>query len=102
MTVNVAAVKLSELPVKTTLVANDKFLVLATNTSPMVTSVISVENALANTNVKMSPLVLVLRDKRTPANSAITIAGGTAFFDDDYFYISTANNVIKRIALTAF
>lgn len=38
----------------------------------------------------------------TPANSTINVARGTVFFDTNYAYFAVANNVLKRVALSAF
>jgi hypothetical protein len=43
----------------------------------------------------------------TPANSTVFVANtdigaGTMFYDANYIYIATANNVMKRVALSAF
>ena len=40
-------------------------------------------------------------DKRTPANGTITSAQGRIWFDDSYLYVTTSNNVTKRVALSA-
>ena len=39
---------------------------------------------------------------QTPANSSFTSKAGQLFADSDYLYIATANNTLKRIALTSF
>lgn len=44
----------------------------------------------------------VVMQEYTPSNSTITVAKGVAFFDSNYLYIATANNVLKRVALTSF
>lgn len=40
--------------------------------------------------------------KQTPSNSSIAILGGNMFFDSNYLYFATANNQLKRVALSSF
>jgi hypothetical protein len=44
----------------------------------------------------------VVMKEYTPSNSTISVAAGTCFYDNTYFYIATANNVLKRITLDSF
>lgn len=54
-------------------------------------------------NVTLSANTLILRNTITPANStALSIEGGTIFFDSNYLYIATSNNYIKRLPLSDF
>jgi hypothetical protein len=50
----------------------------------------------------LSANTVVVRRKQTPANSTITVTQGTFFYDSDYLYIATSNNVLKRVSLSAF
>ena len=45
---------------------------------------------------------LMIANRTTPANSTATVPANTMWFDSDYLYVATANNVIKRVPLTAF
>lgn len=45
---------------------------------------------------------LIISYKATPANSTPTIEQGTIFFDDNYLYVATSNNTLKRLSLSAF
>lgn len=46
---------------------------------------------------------LVVSYSNTPANStALTIARGQIFYDNNYLYIAVANNLVKRVALGTF
>lgn len=45
---------------------------------------------------------LRLTTSQTPANSTITKLQGNIFYDSSYIYLATANNTIKRVALTTF
>lgn len=38
----------------------------------------------------------------TPASSSEAVLKGKFWFDDNYLYVATANNEIKRISLTTF
>lgn len=46
--------------------------------------------------------VNALEEKSTPANNSISSSQGHIWFDDNYIYVTTANNVTKRAALSAF
>lgn len=45
---------------------------------------------------------LTITTSQTPANSTITVAQGTIMWDANYLYVATANNVLKRVALSTF
>lgn len=45
---------------------------------------------------------IVIQNTKTPANSSMTIAKGSIFFDTNYIYVAVANNTIKRVSLSAF
>lgn len=45
---------------------------------------------------------MVIATRKTPANSTITVTQGTIFYDTDYLYVTTANNIVKRVALNSF
>lgn len=51
---------------------------------------------------RISTNTLIIRGNSTPTNSTMTVTKGSMFYDDSYLYISTANNVIKRITLNSF
>lgn len=59
-------------------------------------------NVTISNSAVLSANTVVVRRKQTPANSTITVAQGTIFYDNDYMYIAVANNVLKRVALTSF
>jgi len=59
-------------------------------------------NVVLSNNSVLEVPTLISTDKRTPANSGITIARGTMFYDDSYLYIATSNNTIKRLPLNSF
>lgn len=41
-------------------------------------------------------------DGATPANSTITVTKGKLWIDSSYLYVATANNTVKRVALSSF
>jgi hypothetical protein len=60
-------------------------------------------NWVVGNNFYMSANILLIRDTRTPANSAsLGYTPRALWFDDDYLYIVTTGGVIKRAALTSF
>lgn len=90
--------KITELPQATSVSANDILVVVTNPETLAITQRASVNTFFSNTVVG----ALTLQNKQTPANSSITIAGGRIFFDDQYLYVATSNNVVKRILLEAF
>lgn len=58
---------------------------------------------MANGAVRLTPVsnTVVLLNV-TPANSTVNCNFGQLFFDSNYLYIATANNNLKRVALTTF
>ena len=57
---------------------------------------VTVANLLGNSSAN------VVIQNVTPANGTITVQKGTIMFDSSFIYIATANNVIKKVALSAF
>ena len=60
------------------------------------TKKVTVANLLGNSAAN------VVIQNVTPANGTITVTKGTIMFDSSFIYIATANNVIKKVALSAF
>jgi hypothetical protein len=52
--------------------------------------------------LKIANSQVVLGAKLTPANSSISVTQFTLFFDSNYMYFATANNTLKRVALSSF
>ena len=51
----------------------------------------------------VSNAAIVIFTANTPANStALSISQGVVFYDNNYLYCSTSNNVVKRVALSSF
>jgi hypothetical protein len=90
------AKKISELPALTAPVAVDLLVIVDDPTGTPITKYVTVGNLLGNSAAN------VVINNSTPANSTITVKKGTIMFDSDYLYIATANNTLKRLALSAF
>jgi CTP:phosphocholine cytidylyltransferase-like protein len=101
---------ISELPIATSLSGDELFVVVDDPSGTANTKQITLNNIFANSTANvtlanasvLSANTLITRNKQTPANSTITVTKGTILFDDDYLYIATDNNTLKRIALTSF
>jgi hypothetical protein len=92
----------SQLTIKTGAASGDRLIFLSLSGPNNVTASITVDNFLANTNVPIAANTLTLKEKSTPANSAITTGQGHIWFDDNFIYCATSNNVVKRAALSTF
>lgn len=94
--------KISQLTELTTAANNDLLViddvaVSGNNTTKKITA----QNFLTNTSVISANLV-ILNGQQTPANSTITCTEGSIYFDTNYIYVAVANNVLRRVALSAF
>jgi hypothetical protein len=90
------AKKISELTALTAPAAEDLMVIVDDPSGTPTTKYVSVGNLFGNVAAN------VVIYNATPANSTITVKKGTLTFDSDYLYVATANNTLKRIALTAF
>ena len=90
------AKKISELSALTAPAAVDLLVIVDDPTGTPITKYVTVGNLLGNSSAN------VVIYNATPANSTITVKKGTLMFDTSYLYVATANNTLKRIALTAF
>ena len=90
------AKKITELTALTAPVAVDLLVIVDDPTGTPITKYVTVGNLLGNAAAN------VVIYNSTPANSTITVKKGTLMFDTSYLYVATANNTLKRIALTAF
>ena len=100
-----AIVSISQLPIANSAKSSDLLLIVSepvanSNSSP-VTSSITISNLLGSLNT-VSANTNVIFNLNTPANSSIQIVQGVLFFDENYGYVSVANNVLKRFQLEAF
>lgn len=85
--------QIGDLPVANS-VANSSVVLVESN--PGSNSAVTYQVALSNVAINK------LAEKSTPANSAVSASQGNIRFDDNYLYITTANGVTKRVALSAF
>ena len=90
------AKKITELTALTAPVAVDLLVIVDDPTGTPITKYVTVGNLLGNAAAN------VVIYNSTPANSTITVKKGTLMFDTSYLYIATANNVLKRVALSTF
>lgn len=98
-----ATKKITELPQASSISANDLLVVVVNPSSLSDTQKVTVNTFFSNVAIGNTTInQLTVSDKRTPANSTITVAQGTIFYDNTYIYIATSNNVVKRITLEAF
>ena len=90
------AKKITELSALTAPSADDRMVIVDDPSGNAVTKYVTVGNLFGNSAAN------VVIYNATPANSTITVKKGTLMFDTSYLYVATANNILKRIALTAF
>ena len=90
------AKKITELTALTAPSVDDLIVIVDSPTGTPVTKYVTVGNLLGNAAAN------VVIYNSTPANSTITVKKGTILFDSSYLYVATANNTLKRVALTAF
>jgi len=90
------AVKTSELPVATSLSANDRVVVLTDPAGTPITKAASLStlfgNAAANVEIEYY----------TPTTSSASAQEGVITYDSSYLYVAVANNSWKRISLSSF
>lgn len=73
--------------------------------SIFVTSGGSVSQAAPNTvfsNVNFQVATLIVGNTSTPISSTISVTAGSMWYDANYLYIATSNNVIRRVTLETF
>jgi len=90
------ALKISELTALTTISGDDLLVIVDDPSGTPTTKKVTVANLLGNSAAN------VVIQNVTPANGTITVTKGTIMFDSSFIYIATANNVIKKVALSAF
>ena len=90
------ALKISELTALTSISGGDLLVIVDDPSGTPVTKKVTVANLLGNSSAN------VVIQNVTPANGTITVTKGTIMFDSSFIYIATANNVIKKVALSAF
>ena len=90
------ALKISELNAITAPSGDDILVIVDDPSGTPTTKKVTVANLLGNSSAN------VVIQNVTPANGTITVTKGTIMFDSSFIYIATANNVIKKVALSAF
>jgi hypothetical protein len=106
------AKKISELQALTSPAGEDLLVIVDSPSSNATTKYVTLQNLLANNNANvtvsnsavLSANTLVIRKKQTPLSSTgeLGITEGTFWYDANYLYIATANNTLKRVALSTF
>ena len=91
------AKKISELTALTAPAAVDLLVIVDDPTGTPITKYVTVGNLLGNAAANVT-----IYNTSTPANSTITVKKGTLMFDSSYLYVATANNTLKRVALSSF
>lgn len=59
-------------------------------------------NLVVNGTVTANTNAIIISNSQTPANSTITIAKGSVFYDSDFIYVAVNANSLKRVPLSAF
>lgn len=105
-------VKASGLPVWANSVSGNVSVIIVTRNNPVPnTYIVDLSVVYSNSQFdivlgdsnKLSAYTLIVRSNVTPTNStSTTVAQGTVFWDTSFFYVATANNHVKRAALSDF
>lgn len=90
------AKKISELTALSAPAGEDLMVIVDDPSGTPVTKYVTVSNLLGNSSAN------VVVYHATPANSSITVKKGTIMIDNNYIYVATANNTLKRVSLTSF
>ena len=112
--------KISELTAATAMASGDLIPIVADPSGSPATKKITLSNFYANVVVtaKFANTVtlagnttsnnaftannLYISYRTTPASSGDTVTNGKLWFDENYLYVSTNTNVIKRVTLSTF
>lgn len=73
---------------------------VAVNTAINATFTVNGEVSFLTSNTTIANLHITYGS--TPSNSSISVLKGKLWFDEDYLYLATANNNLKRVALSSF
>lgn len=90
------AKKITELSALTAPAGDDLLVIVDDVAGTATTKKVTVANLLGNSTAN------VVVYNATPANSTITVKKGTLLFDNNYIYIATSNNNLKRVSLSSF
>jgi len=90
------AKKITELTALSAPASEDLMVIVDDPSGTPITKYVTVSNLLGNSSAN------VVVYNATPANSTITVKKGTLMFDNNYLYVATANNTLKRVGLSSF
>jgi hypothetical protein len=90
------AKKISELTALAAPAGEDLMVIVDDPSGTPTTKYVTVANLLGNASAN------VVVYHATPANSTITVKKGTIMIDNNYIYVATANNTLKRVGLSSF
>jgi len=90
------AKKISELTALAAPASEDLMVIVDDPSGTPITKYVTVGNLLGNAAAN------VVVYHATPANSTITVKKGTIMIDNNYIYVATANNTLKRVGLSSF
>lgn len=90
------AKKITELSALTAPAGDDLLVIVDDVSGTATTKKVTVANLFGNSTAN------VVIFNATPANSTITVKKGTLLFDNNYIYIATSNNNLKRVSLSSF
>lgn len=98
----------SSYPTLTSFSADDLVMIINAPGSTPGTAKINLQNFFANistpvvVNSSFRSNTFYVSEKSTPANGSANSVAGHIWFDDNYIYVTTANNLTKRAALSSF
>ena len=87
-------------PTTSGITATNLFGNISVNTSISASFTVNGSVSFSSSNTTISNLHITYGD--TPSNSSISVLKGKIWFDEDYLYVATANNNLKRVSLTSF
>jgi hypothetical protein len=101
--------KITELPQSNTTAPTDLLVVVkdpagSATTVKMTANILFSNVSTLNATALRVSNNIIIPSRVAPANTiaGTGIAGGTMFYDANYLYIATANNTVKRVALSTF
>ena len=101
-----AGKRLLDVTVQSSIANSDQIVIIynAANSTIAQTALIALSTLFANiSSNNFVANTVIITGSQTPANStALTITKGAQFSDNTYAYYATANNHIKRVALSDF
>lgn len=108
------ATKITDLPAATTIASGDLIPIVADPSGSPTTKKITLTNFYANVVVtakfansvtstaSLTANNLYISYRTTPSSATDSVTQGKIWFDNSYIYVATANNTIKRVAISTF